>query len=144
MHLDYRLTGPETSNWSSATEEDLRYRLALGDLISQIGDHDFSAPWGWIPLIDLAASFAAIAGKLQHATGSETFEFTESDAWIRFKRHGHDVTVTTSYQPGSAEINLPELTAKVRQLQEKLKTELTTKYPEIRSNQHFGRLLKIG
>jgi hypothetical protein len=142
MRLDYHLSQPGTGSWSSATDEDLRYRLALGDLIFHAGEHDFSALWGWIPLIDLAASFATILEKLERTTGAETFEFTESDAWIRFERQGQEVTITTSYRPGAAKIPLSELKAKVREFQEKLKTELTAKYPEAKSNQHFRRLLR--
>ncbi|MBV8814898.1 MAG: hypothetical protein JO271_10435 [Verrucomicrobia bacterium] len=141
MRLDYHLTQPGTGNWSSATEEDLRYRMALGDLIFQTGGHDFDAVWGWIPLIDLAASFATIVGKLERVAGAEIFEFTESDAWIRFEREGQAVTITTSYQPGAAKIPVSELKAKVREFQEKLKTELTSRYPEAKNNQHFRRLL---
>ena len=59
------------------TEEDLRYRVALGNLIFHIGDKDFSADWDWIPLVDLAASFAEIIRKLEGGSSSEIFEFTE-------------------------------------------------------------------
>jgi hypothetical protein len=141
MRLDYHLSQPGTGGWSSATEEDLRYRLALGDLIFHAGEHDFSAAWGWIPLIDLAASFATILEKLERTVGPDTFEFTESDAWIRFEREGHEVIITTSYRPGAAKIPFSELKAKVLEFQEKLKTELTAKYPEVKSNQHFRGLL---
>src|ERR1700677_680678 len=84
MHLDYQLKEDSETDWSSVTEEDLRYRVALGNLIFHVGNKDFSAAWDWIPLVDLAASFAEIVRKLEGGSASQTFEFTESDAWIRF------------------------------------------------------------
>jgi hypothetical protein len=143
MRLDYHLTRPGTGHWSSATDEDLRYRLALGDLIFHVGEKDFSAAWGWIPLIDLAASLTTIVRQLEHESTSETFEFTESDAWIRFERKDSKVIISTSYQSGSVEASLSELKVKAQQFREKLKTELVTKYPEIERNHHFQRLLEV-
>jgi hypothetical protein len=142
MHLDYRLNEDRESDWSSATEEDLRYRLALGNLIFQIGDKDFGADWGWIPLIDLAASFAEIVRRLENGSPSEKFEFTESDAWILFERKGHEVALSASYHSGFSEVPLHELAREVKKLGEKLGAELTTKYPSIGSNPTFRKLLK--
>ena len=142
MHLDYRLHEGETSDWSSVTEEDLRYRVALGDLIFRVGEKDFSAAWGWIPLVDLAASFSAIARKLASESVKEAFEFTESDAWIRFERKADQVIVSASYQPDSAETTLHKLTTEIERFSEKLAAELTAKHPTLSRNQDFHRLLR--
>ena len=72
MHLDYRLNEDRETDWSSVTEEDLRYRVALGNLVFHVGDKDFSADWNWIPLVDLAASFAEIVRKLEGGSAGET------------------------------------------------------------------------
>src|SRR5215471_4775437 len=106
MHLDYRLSEDRETDWSSVTEEDLRYRVALGNLIFQVGDKDFSAAWEWIPLVDLAASLDEIVRKLESGSPSETFEFTESDAWIRFEKTDGKIVVSTSYGQGRAENSL--------------------------------------
>jgi hypothetical protein len=141
MHLDYRLNEDSGTDWSSVTEEDLRYRVALGNLVFHIGDKDFSADWGWIPLIDLAASFAEIIRKLEGGSPSETFEFTESDAWIRLERMGEKVLVSTSYSEGVAEIALHSASAAVKSFRERLRSELDRRHPQAAHNSAVRKLL---
>ena len=141
MHLDYRLNEDSETDWSSVTEEDLRYRVALGNLLFHVGDKDFSADWGWIPLIDLAASFAEIIRKLESGSPSETFEFTESDAWIRLERMGEKVLVSTSYSEGAAEIALHSAAAAVKSFRERLRSELDRRHPQAAHNPAVRKLL---
>jgi hypothetical protein len=141
MHLDYRLNEDRETDWSSVTEEDLRYRVALGNLVFHVGDKDFSADWGWIPLVDLAASFAEIVRKLEGGSASETFEFTESDAWVRFERKGEKVLVSTSYGDGVGEIALQSASQAVKSFCERLRSDLVSKHPQAAHNAAVGRLL---
>jgi hypothetical protein len=141
MHLDYRLNEDRETDWSSVTEEDLRYRVALGNLVFHIGDKDFSADWDWIPLVDLAASFAEIIRKLEGGSPSETFEFTESDAWVRFQRKGDKVLVSTSYGEGVAEIALHSASQAIKSFGERLRSDLVTKHPQAEHNAAVRSLL---
>ena len=141
MHLDYQLSEDRETNWSSVTEEDLRYRVALGNLIFHVGNKDFSADWGWIPLVDLAANFAEIVRKLEGGSASETFEFTESDAWVRFERKGEKVLVSTSYGEGVGEIALHSASAAVKSFRERLRSDLVTKHPQAAHNAAVRKLL---
>ena len=141
MHLDYRLNEDRETDWSSVTEEDLRYRVALGNLIFHAGDKDFSAAWDWIPLIDLAASFQEIVRKLEGGSTSETFEFTESDAWIRFEKKDGKVLVSTSYGEGVGEIPLSALTEAIKSFRERLHAELVRKHPHAAHNAAVRKLL---
>jgi hypothetical protein len=141
MHLDYRLNEDRETDWSSVTEEDLRYRVALGNLVFHVGDKDFSADWGWIPLVDLAASFAEIVRKLEDGSASETFEFTESDAWVRFERKGEKVLVSTSYGDGVGEIALHAASEAVKSFRERLRSELLRQHPQAAHNAAVRKLL---
>ena len=141
MHLDYRLNEDAESDWSAASEEDLRYRLALGNLILRVGDKDFSADWGWIPLIDLAASFAEIVRKLESGSAREKFEFTESDAWIGFERKGDKVLVSSSYGDATGQTSLPSLAEAMQSFRERLRVDLAEKHPEATRNAPFRSLL---
>jgi hypothetical protein len=141
MHLDFHLKEDRETDWSAVTEEDLRYRVALGDLIFHIGQKDFGAAWGWIPLVDLAASFREILRKLEGGTLSETFEFTESDAWIRFERKGEKVLVTTSYGEGLGENSLTALSEAAKSFREELHKELVKRYPQAAHNAAVKKLL---
>jgi hypothetical protein len=141
MHLDYRLNEDRETDWSSVTEEDLRYRVALGNLVFHVGDKDFSADWGWIPLVDLVASFAEIVRKLEGGSASETFEFTESDAWVRFERKGEKVLVSTSYGDGTGEIALHSASAAVKSFRERLRTDLVSRHPQAAHNAAVRKLL---
>jgi len=141
MHLDYQLKEDSETDWSSVTEEDLRYRVALGNLIFHVGNKDFSAAWDWIPLVDLAASFAEIVRKLEGGSASETFEFTESDAWIRFERKGHEVLVSTSYGEGAGESSFHAVSEAVKSLRERLYAEVIRKHPQAAHNAAVRKLL---
>ena len=141
MHLDFRLIEDRETDWSSVTEEDLRYRVALGNLVFHIGDKDFSADWDWIPLVDLAASFAEIIRKLEGGSPSETFEFTESDAWVRFEKKGEKVLVSTSYGEGVAEIALHSASQAVNSFRERLRSDLVRKHPQAEHNAAVRKLL---
>jgi hypothetical protein len=141
MHLDYRLNEDSETDWSSVTEEDLRYRVVLGNLVFHVGDKDFSADWGWIPMVDLAASFAEIVRKLEGGSASETFEFTESDAWVRFERKGEKVLVSTSYGEGAGEIALHSASEAVKSFRERLRTDLVSKHPQAAHNAAVRKLL---
>jgi hypothetical protein len=141
MHLDYRLNEDRETDWSSVTEEDLRYRVALGNLVFHVADKDFSADWGWIPLVDLAASFAEIVRKLDGGSASETFEFTESDAWVRFERKGEKVLVSTSYGEGVGEIALHAASQAVKSFRERLRSELLRQHPQAAYNAAVRKLL---
>jgi hypothetical protein len=144
MHLDYRLTEDRETDWSSVTEEDLRYRVALGNLIFRVGDKDFSADWEWIPLIDLAAGFHEIVRKLEEGSASETFEFTESDAWVRFEKKDGKVLVSTSYGEGKGEVALHSVSEAVKSFRQRLQSELVRQHPQAAHNAAVRRLLGAG
>ena len=141
MHLDYRLKEDSETDWSSVTEEDLRYRVALGNLIFHVGNKDFSAAWGWIPLVDLAASFAEIVRKLEGGSASETFEFTESEAWVRFERKGEKVLVSASYGEGVGETALHAISEAIKSFSERLRSELVGRHPQAAHNAGVRKLL---
>jgi hypothetical protein len=141
MHLDFHLNEDRETDWSSVTEEDLRYRVALGNLLFRVGDKDFTVEWGWIPLVDLAASFAEIIRKLEGGSARETFEFTESDAWVRFERKGEKVSVSTSYGQGVGEIGLHSTSEAVKSFRERLRSELIRQHPQAANNTAVKKLL---
>ncbi len=143
MKLDFRLAEPttDTESWSHADEEDFRYRVALGDLILEIGSKNFSTNWGWVPLIDLAASLRHIAKKLQHSGRTETFEFTESESWLRFSRQGDQVIITASYSPGEGQVEYSRFVHAVKKLSKELRDELLQRNFALSENPAFHRLL---
>ncbi|HEX3445005.1 MAG TPA: hypothetical protein VHS80_09830 [Chthoniobacterales bacterium] len=143
MKLDFRLAEPTTNaqSWSHADEEDFRYRVALGDLILEIGSKNFGTNWGWVPLIDLAASLREIARKLQHSGRTETFEFTESESWLRFSREGDRVIITASYSPGEAQVEYSRFVDAVKNLRKELRNELVQRNSRLSENPAFQRLL---
>jgi hypothetical protein len=143
MKLDFKLAEPITDqgSWSQADEEDFRYRVALGDLIMEIGSANFSTNWGWIPLIDVAVSLQRIADKLQRHGQMQTFEFTESESWLRIRRQEDDVIVTASYAPGNARVEYSSFIDAIQHLQKQLRRELLRLNPALSRNPDFQRLL---
>jgi hypothetical protein len=143
MKLDFRLAEPSANagNWSRADEEDFRYRVALGDVILEIGSTNFGTNWGWVPLIDLAASLQQIAKELRRPGRTETFEFTESESWLRFSRDGDQVIITSSYAPGRAQVEYSRFVQAIERLGKRLRSELLQLNPALSKNVTFERLL---
>ena len=82
-----------------------------------------------------------IAKKLQHSGRTETFEFTESESWLRFSRQGDQVIVTASYSPGQAQVEYSRFVDAVKKLSKKLRDELLKRNSGLSENPAFQRLL---
>ncbi len=137
MHLSYRLSekwDEDSTDLSTVAETDLRYYVAPGDIILRADQTDLSANWGWIPLIDFALALREISEALAGAEGNETFEFTESEATLEFKRLGQEIEISASYAPGEVIVPLPVFTKQVRKFAQQLDAELLAKRPELGRN----------
>lgn len=137
MHLDYRLSedwDENSTDLAAADETDLRYCAATGDIILRQDQTDLSARWGWIPLIDFALALREIANALGVTEGSETFEFTESDATLRFERRGQEVTISGSYAMGEIIVSFTAFREQATDFGRRLNGELLAKRPELRLN----------
>ena len=137
MHLDYRLSekwDEDSTDLSTVAETDLRYYVAPGDIILRAGETDLSANWGWIPLIDFALALREIAEALAVEEGSETFEFTESEATLKFERQGQEVAISGSYAPGIVRVPLPVFKHQVKEFARRLSAELLARRPELGRN----------
>ena len=149
IDLDYKLSPSWKRNWedinlAEASESDLLYRVLLGDISVKADKNDFSATWGWIPIVDFAASLRLIVSELAKRDGVEsTFDFTESDAALRFKRAGDAILISASYAPGEACVPLTEFTAAVESFSRRVASELSQQFPPLHENKSFQQLLSI-
>jgi hypothetical protein len=137
MYLDYRLSedwDENSSDLAAADETELRYYAATGDIIVRNDQADLSARWGWIPLIDFALALRKIAATLTIEEGRETFEFTESDATLRFDRYGHGMTITGSYAAGEITVSFTVFVNQAKDFAQRLDAELVAKRPELKLN----------
>ena len=146
MQLGYKLSeaSRNETDWSAtATVTDLRYRTALGDIILKEGEVDLSAPWGWIPLIDFVVGVRDLVHSLKTDGNEAEFEFTESEALIRFRRKGGKLAITASYANGEAVVPIPTLIEHLKRFEDDLRAELLSRYPELRGNPHFRKLMRV-
>lgn len=146
MKIDYNLSRPWNTNIAAydlkvVDEGDLRSELFLGDLILVVGGCDFSAPWGWIPLVDFAACITSIVHELESGCGYAEFEFTESDARIRFSRRDTVVAITCTYFGGEGLAEMGELRNAARDFVSNLRSHLIQQYSELASNTIFLSLV---
>ena len=143
MLMDFRLSedwDEDFADLATIEETDLPYYVAPGDVMLGRGQTDLSANWGWIPLIDFALALVEIADALSAAEGSETFEFTESEATLQFDRAGEEVTITSSYAPGAIRAPLREFRNQVDDFARRLDKALLQKHPELELNPEYQRL----
>jgi hypothetical protein len=137
MHLDYRLSedwDENSADLATADETDLRFYAATGDLVLRTDQTDLSARWGWIPLIDFALALRKIVEALAFHDGSETFEFTESDAFLQFDRRGEELTIRGSYAAGEITVPFAAFADQARDFLRRLDRELSSKRPGLRLN----------
>jgi hypothetical protein len=137
MHFDYRLSedwDENSTDLATADETDLGYYAATGDIILRTDQTDLSARWGWIPLIDFALAMRKIGEALAVGEGSETFEFTESEAKLQFDRRGQEITISGSYAPGEITIPFTVFIEKATDFAQRLDAELLAKRPELGQN----------
>jgi hypothetical protein len=139
--VDYQLSDEWKTQWvkldlERASETDLRYSVFLGDFILIINSVDFSARWGWIPLLDLAIGLKD-ALKLLDARNESEFEFTESNAKLVFVRSGDSVLVEPSYSSARIEIQMSELQRALSSFVARLVEDLEREFPRLSLNQVF-------
>jgi hypothetical protein len=144
--LDYRLSpswnrDASTADLSSVTASELHYKLFLGDVEFRIGEADFSAPWGWVPVLDFAVALRSIVRSLPE-THEETFDFTESDATLRFVHRNQIVSVTSNYTQGriGAEVSIEKLGQAADEFFERVIEDLYREHPELKSNPEMEAL----
>jgi hypothetical protein len=136
--LDYRLDPAWGRHWEdldlrAADEMTLRYRCFLGDVLFAINGVDFSARWGWVPVLDFALSMRTIVGGLG-AVGEETFEFTESEATIDFTRTDGGVRIDADYTSTVADVQYVELSLEAERFLARVIKELMSDHPELGEN----------
>lgn len=146
MQLGYKLSEiaeNQPNQLATATVADLRYRVALGDVILKAGDVDLSAPWGWIPLIDFLLGVRDLVRSLKTDGSEAEFEFTESDALLRFRREADKLAISASYANGEAVVPVLTVNESLKKFEDDLRTELLTRCPDLRRNAHFRRLMGV-
>jgi hypothetical protein len=137
MHFDYRLSedwDENSTDLAAADETDLRYYAATGDIILRTDQTDLSTRWGWIPLIDFALAMRKTGEALAVREGSETFEFTESEAKLQFDRRGQEMTIRGNYAPGEITIPFTAFVEKATDFAQRLDAEVLAKRPELKQN----------
>jgi hypothetical protein len=134
LNLSYRLEKHleefrDPDDLAKATEVDFRFRVALGDLILAAPPNDFSARWGWVPLIDFVVSVRGILNQLKGRTTRSRFDFTESEATLTFARRETDVVITASYAPGQIQIPLASFEERLHWFEGGLRADLSRTTP---------------
>ena len=86
MQFGYKLSEASRNepDWfATATVTDLRYRIALGDIILKEGEVDLSAPWGWVPLIDFVVGVRDLVHSLK-ADGNSVIDNFDNEHHCAF------------------------------------------------------------
>ncbi len=124
--------------WSSASESTLRYECFIGDLCFIVGESDFSTDWEWTPIWDAALDIRHALELLWGGTAEVAgFEFTESEASIRFSRNADEITVAANYVEGIATCDFAELRRAAQLFVGNVSSRITAHYPELSQNPEF-------
>jgi hypothetical protein len=148
IELDYELSGEwggdeSRRDLSTADETALRYNVLLGDIKLRIDGVELGTDFGWVPLVDFAVSLMQIAKELGSSSNKKaTFDFTESDAAIRFDRRGRIVEISPSYNPASGSVSFDDFVSVVDAFVARFQTDLIGRFPSLSGNPVLTRLLK--
>jgi hypothetical protein len=127
-----------STDWSRVDETTLRYKAFLGDQIFVVNGADFSARWGWVPILDFAACLVAIIKGLEAGESELLFEFTESDAQLQFNGQGENVLITASYSKDKATVRFDELKAAVNLYADRVLSEAVNLHPGLKANRSLA------
>ncbi|MFN5103591.1 MAG: hypothetical protein ACOVQH_03805 [Burkholderiaceae bacterium] len=150
IHLDFSIS-PEweetvdLESLDSMDEGDLRYSAVLGDIVLEFGNGNANTNWGWIPLLDWAEALRLIRDELGSSTSTEaTFEFTESDSTIRFKRTNDNVNVEASYAEAVGECSFDAFSREVDRFRHAVFQAAKDRYPSLGNNVAYKLLETAG
>ncbi|MGI8984750.1 MAG: hypothetical protein ACR2HM_09515 [Acidimicrobiales bacterium] len=114
-------------------ETTLRYGFFMGDVEFRIDEASFDARWGWVPILDFAASLLSLMRSLPK-TREAAFEFTESEAQISFAFKDSAVEVGATYSPATAAAPYDAMLAAVEAFALSTFDAAETVYPSIGAN----------
>lgn len=143
IELSYNLSSSwnakaQSVDWAKTDETTLRYRAFLGDQIFVVNGADFSAKWGWIPILDFAAGLVVVARGLAAGETELAFDFTESDAHLQFNRQGSNTLITSSYTNATATVPTNELEQVARSYAERVLKEAMSSHPGLKANRSLA------
>ena len=141
--LDYKLSAdwnPHELDLRAADELTLRYDAFPGDVVFRVDDEDFSAQWGWVPVLDFALALGTVTERLD-SHDHELFEFTESGATIDFRRDDGPIAISASYTQALARIPLFELSNAVDEFFDRVAEGLQAEHPQLAENEYFTSLI---
>jgi hypothetical protein len=137
IDLTYRLS----ARWNKALRDrcddasvaELLYEMFLGDLSFRIGDADFSALWGWVPIMDVVRQLMRAVRQLP-AINRLDIDFTESDALLRLDYEDGVVTISSTYSPAVVKVTLSDFDDAVRRFATDAIQDFEAKCPGLRGN----------
>jgi len=147
--LGYAISENWRTSWERidlalATESDLLYKVLLGDFRFLDETADFSSKWGWVPIVNFAASLKQVADAIgHHHRSDELLSFTESDAFLQFVLRDNKVHVSASYAGGEISSTLDEFSSVVDSYVSDTHRRLIRDYSALSKNRSFDRLLGI-
>jgi hypothetical protein len=117
----------------------LRYDVLPGDVIFIVGGVDFSARWGWVPVLDFVACLNIVIKRLSEGEPNLALDFTESGADIMFKRTHDSILISSNYTPGQAIVQFEDLARAAAELSRKVSEDIRSNYPELSKNPHLRK-----
>lgn len=123
---------------SGATDSALRYHYFAGDQIFVTESADFSACWGWIPILDFARQLLDVSMALKGGASSARLHFTENVDWLAFLRlPAGAVEISGSYVEAKAQVSETEFSEVVAAHWLRVGMDLARRNPSLCTNPTF-------
>lgn len=144
--IDYKISEKWNNwslDWSKETDEmELRYSKVLGNIYIATDSINFNAEWEWIPLLDFISCVRYISRSLENESVTiKYFEFTESDAYLKFQKKNKDIAIEASYASGIILVEADKFNIEVINFSKKLFNEIIKLKPNLERNIYFEKLM---
>lgn len=131
--LSTRWNNANCDRCDDASEGQLLYEMFLGDLVLRVGDADFSAPWGWVPILDVARQLMRAVRQLP-ATRRVEVDFTESEAILALELEDGWVSISSTYSPAHATVRMHDFDIAVHRFVAHAIDEFEMRCPGLKNN----------
>lgn len=144
--LDFQISPTWQDSTEAKTVESagcmaLHYQHFLGDVFFRADGADYSATWGWVPVLDFALGLLRLVRCLG-PSDSGRFEFTESNASLTFQRSAQQVKISASYSASVAVVSCAELRSGVELFARRVVSDLVSMYPVLECNEAFQAFVR--
>lgn len=140
FYIKYNIIKPGFEKAGPLSEEEIHYDILLGNVKFEGDGKVIEMDWDWIPMLDFSYCLKEITKALgSKVQGSETFEFTESEATLIFSKDNDKIEIKPSFSSETMGLDFREFLAGVKKFYDEILEELRKGVSQTILDSSFGK-----